>query len=124
MMFPRGFTLVERRTLKRHLTCSYVESLILWRNVDTVQFAPDLRLICAWLRPAPSGVFLLRGVQFAPVAAQGTSPHTAGARYPSTPGMGLQAIESHSEGCFPLAWATYRLAVNPRLRASPASPSD
>jgi hypothetical protein len=72
MMFPRGFTLVERRTLKRHLTCSYVESLILWRNVDTVQFAPDLRLICAWLRPVPSGVFLRMGVQFAPGAAQGT----------------------------------------------------
>ena len=39
-----GFTLVEAHTLSHALSCDYMESRGISRNVDTVQFAPDLRL--------------------------------------------------------------------------------
>ena len=47
-MFPRGFTLVEPQAILHPLSCDYMDFRGISLNVDTVQFAPDLRLICAW----------------------------------------------------------------------------
>lgn len=64
MRFPGGFTLVEPHTLLHTLSCDYMESRGISRNVDTVQFAPDLRLnlaVANWaftiVRPCKAGEY-------------------------------------------------------------------
>ena len=48
MRLPKGFTLNEPRAISHTLSWDYIDFRVLSYNVDTVRFALDLRLICAW----------------------------------------------------------------------------